>query len=212
MNYSVAGCSISALSGDQVRIVYCEPATGRRRGSLPGGLRTLIRSKVSSQLYSWMSIGNNFEFPAYNEQRVEICCKSHFSGSGAVAFVEAMEKRSSWYAVLIKRFLTFYLAVSPSDALNIPPFFPCSEFSAIPDKALSSLKHHHEINAVKNQYTCNLTPRKLSQSEFAAELTGRSVPQVVQVLPYVCASWHLGSNVCLFCWLGSVFLLLPTMV
>lgn len=94
------------------------------------------------------------------------------------------EEHSLWYMVQ----LTWYLTVTFSDSLNIPLFCSCSEFSTILDKALSSLKRHHEINAVKNQYNCNLTPHKLAQSEFAVELTGRSIPQVVQVVQYVCTS------------------------
>lgn len=84
--------------------------------------------------------------------------------------------------------ITWYLMVTSFDSLKMPTSFFCPKFSSIPDRALSNLKHHHEINAVKNQYNCNLTPRKLAQSECAVELTGRSIPQVMQVAQYICAS------------------------
>lgn len=210
MNYIVAGYSISVLSRNQVQTVYCEPATGKLHGSLPSGLRILIRSKVSSQLYLWLSVGNNFK--VNSRITINIILKSAVKDSspvlGQLLLWDPWKKCSLWYAVLNRSSL-HGIMVSSFDSLKIPPFFSCPEFSIIANRALSSLKCHHEINAVKNQYNCNLMPYKLARSECAVELTGRSIPQVVQVAQYVCASWHLSSNMRLFCWLRSVFFHAP---
>lgn len=150
-----------------------------------------MRSKMSSQLYMLMRIGNNFK--VNSRFTVNIILKCAVKDDSPV--LGQLLPRHPWKVCPVVcrmewKQLTWYHMVTSFDSLKMPPLFFCPKFSTIPDRALSSLKRHLEINAVKNQYNCNLMPGKLelAASECAVELTGRSIPQVVQVVRYIWAS------------------------
>lgn len=92
--------------------------------------------------------------------------------------------------------LTPCLTVTSLESFKMPPLFYCPKFSIILDRALSNLKYHCEINAVGNQFNCNVTPQKISWVCCRMR---------VQVAQSICASWHLSPNTCLFSCLRSVF-------
>lgn len=138
-----------------------------------------------------MSVGNNFEVNSRFTINIILKCavKDNSPVLGQLLSRHPWKTCPAVHQMEWKQ-LTWYRMVTSSDSLKMLPFFFCPKFSTVLDRSLSSLKRHHEINAAKNQYNCNLMPCKLelAPSECAVGLTGRSIPQVVQVVRYIWAS------------------------